>query len=97
MQFSKTGIDIQAVYVIIVKKNKSIAFYARNMGLLYKEVTLMGKVTPIPIGVEFYKNMVSEGYYYVDKTLLIHDLLEKKIQLHYLHVQGVLEKHWHKP
>lgn len=33
---------------------------------------------PIPIGVEFYKQMISEGYYYIDKTLLIRDLLEQK-------------------
>ena len=33
---------------------------------------------PIPIGVEFYKDMISEGYYYVDKTLLIHDILTQK-------------------
>ncbi|MFG6348407.1 MAG: ATP-binding protein [Lachnospiraceae bacterium] len=33
---------------------------------------------PIPIGVEFYKEMIDKGYYYVDKTLLIRDLLEQK-------------------
>ena len=38
----------------------------------------MHRITPIPIGVEFYKQMVSEGYYYIDKTLLIRDLLENK-------------------
>lgn len=38
----------------------------------------MGKIKPIPIGVEFYKQMISKGYYYVDKTLLIRDLLEQK-------------------
>ncbi len=48
------------------------------MGLLYKEVSDMHRITPIPIGVEFYKQMVSEGYYYIDKTLLIRDLLENK-------------------
>jgi len=35
-------------------------------------------IAPIPIGVEFYKQMVSEGYYYIDKTLLIRDLLAQK-------------------
>ena len=29
----------------------------------------------IPIGIEFYKEMIDKGYYYVDKTLLIRDLL----------------------
>ena len=38
----------------------------------------MGNIMPIPIGVEFYKDMISEGYYYVDKTLLIYDILTKK-------------------
>ena len=31
----------------------------------------------IPIGIEFYKRIVDDDYYYVDKTLLIKDLLEK--------------------
>lgn len=53
----------------------------------------MGNIMPIPIGVEFYKDMISEGYYYVDKTLLIYDILTKKARLHYLHIQGVLGKH----
>lgn len=33
---------------------------------------------PIPIGVDFYKEMIDNGYYYVDKTLLIRDLLIQK-------------------
>lgn len=31
---------------------------------------------PIPIGIEFYKDMIDGGYYYADKTLLIRDLLK---------------------
>lgn len=38
----------------------------------------MKDITPIPIGVEFYKDMIGKGYYYVDKTLLIRDLLAQK-------------------
>ncbi len=38
----------------------------------------MQYIAPIPIGVEFYKTMISEGYYYIDKTLLIRDLLSHK-------------------
>ena len=38
----------------------------------------MNKIKPIPIGIEFYKEMIAKGYYYIDKTLLIHDLLEQK-------------------
>lgn len=30
---------------------------------------------PIPIGIEFYKEIIDGGYYYIDKTLLIRDLL----------------------
>ena len=32
---------------------------------------------PIPIGIEFYKDMINGGYYYVDKTLLIRDILKQ--------------------
>ena len=32
---------------------------------------------PFPIGIEFYKKMIDKPYYYVDKTLLIRDLLDK--------------------
>ena len=32
----------------------------------------------IPTGIEFYKEMISEKYYYIDKTLLIRDLLANK-------------------
>lgn len=58
MLLSRTSIDIKIVYVIIVKKNKLIVCCI--MVLLYKEVSDMHRITPIPIGVEFYKQMVSE-------------------------------------
>ncbi|MDE6566223.1 MAG: AAA family ATPase, partial [Lachnospiraceae bacterium] len=32
---------------------------------------------PIPIGIEFYTDMIDGGYYYVDKTLLIRDILKQ--------------------
>ena len=38
----------------------------------------MKRKRPIPIGVEFYKQMIEDGYYYIDKTLLIKDILEQK-------------------
>ena len=38
----------------------------------------MKRKRPIPIGVEFYKQMIEDGYYYIDKTLLIRDILEQK-------------------
>lgn len=34
---------------------------------------------PIPIGVEFYKEMIAKDYYYVDKTLLIKDILDNHV------------------
>jgi hypothetical protein len=34
--------------------------------------------TPLPIGESFFDRMIEGGYYYVDKTLFIRDLLEKK-------------------
>ncbi len=33
---------------------------------------------PLPIGVEFFEKMRSRGYYYVDKTLFIKELIDKK-------------------
>lgn len=33
---------------------------------------------PVPIGIESYKEIIDKDYYYVDKTLLIRDLLDKR-------------------
>ena len=33
---------------------------------------------PLPIGVDIFKQLITEGYYYIDKTLLIKDLLDNK-------------------
>lgn len=33
---------------------------------------------PLPIGVDDFKNIFQKGYYYVDKTLMIKDMLDKK-------------------
>lgn len=33
---------------------------------------------PLPIGIDDFEKLISKGYYYVDKTLLISELLEKK-------------------
>lgn len=33
---------------------------------------------PIPVGVEFFGDFKKDGYYYVDKTLFIKDLIDKK-------------------
>ncbi|GAA0738458.1 AAA family ATPase [Clostridium oceanicum] len=36
---------------------------------------------PLPIGVENFKTMIEKEYYYVDKTLLIKDLIDNKAQV----------------
>ena len=33
---------------------------------------------PLPIGIDDFEKLISKGYYYVDKTWLISELLEKK-------------------
>ena len=33
---------------------------------------------PLPIGVDNFEKLITRGYYFVDKTLLIRELLEKK-------------------
>ena len=35
----------------------------------------------IPIGIEFYREMLDKGYYYVDKTSMIKDLLDSKTKI----------------
>ena len=32
--------------------------------------------TPLPVGVENFEEIIEKGYYYVDKTLLIRDLID---------------------
>ncbi|MBO5461194.1 MAG: AAA family ATPase, partial [Ruminococcus sp.] len=38
----------------------------------------MAEMKPIPIGVEDFKELIQKGYYFVDKTFMIRDLLDKK-------------------
>ena len=33
---------------------------------------------PLPIGVDNFKKVIKEGYCYIDKTMLIKELLDKK-------------------
>ncbi len=38
----------------------------------------MGEKLPLPIGIESYKELIKKSYYYIDKTLLIKELIDKK-------------------
>ena len=33
---------------------------------------------PLPVGVDNFENLMTDGYYFVDKTLLIKEILDKK-------------------
>lgn len=33
---------------------------------------------PLPVGIENYAELIEKGYYYIDKTLLIKDLIDLK-------------------
>jgi len=33
---------------------------------------------PLPIGIEDFDEMIEKGYYYVDKTLFLKELIDKK-------------------
>ena len=37
--------------------------------------------TPLPIGVENFEEIITKGYYYVDKTLLIKDLIDLRAKV----------------
>ena len=48
----------------------------------------------LPIGISDFAEMNQKEFYYVDKTLMIRDLLNNiKQRSHFLRVRGVLEKH----
>lgn len=41
----------------------------------------MAEIKAIPIGVEDFKELVQKNYYFVDKTMMIKDLLEKQAKV----------------
>lgn len=48
---------------------------------------------PLPIGIDDFEKIITDNYYYVDKTLLIKELLDKKVKLPYSCVHAALAKH----
>lgn len=48
-----------------------------NKSEMQQEVIILTLQKKIPIGIEMYKKIIDSNYYYVDKTLLIRDLLEQ--------------------
>ena len=36
------------------------------------------KYKPLLIGIEEFEEMITNGYYYIDKTLIIKELIDKK-------------------
>lgn len=47
---------------------------------------------PLPIGVEDFADLIQNGYYYVDKSLLIEELLDKKGKVNLFTRPAGLEK-----
>ena len=47
---------------------------------------------PLPIGIEDFKKLIQEDYYYIDKTLLIKELLDKKHSVLYLSANELFEE-----
>lgn len=51
----------------------------------------MGKKKAIPIGIDNYRKMTDKPYYYVDKPLIINELLDKGGEVNFFTRPGVLE------
>ena len=46
----------------------------------------------LPIGYDSFEKIISQNLYYVDKTLMIKELLDKKSHVNLLQDRAVLEK-----
>ena len=40
---------------------------------------------PLPIGIDDFEKLITRGYYFVDKTLLIKDLLDNKVDVNFVY------------
>ena len=38
---------------------------------------------PLPVGADIFEKLMAQGYYYVDKTLFIKDLIDKKGEVNF--------------
>lgn len=47
---------------------------------------------PLPVGVDNFEKMMTEGYCYIDKTMMIKELLDLKGEVNLFTVPDVLEK-----
>ncbi len=48
----------------------------------------------LPIGIEFYKKIIDEDYYYVDKTLMIKELLDRQSYVIFIPDPEGSERRW---
>ena len=51
---------------------------------------------PLPIGVDDFKKLIDKNYYYVDKTLLIKELLDNALQINGEETNENLTINWKK-
>ena len=61
------------------------------MAVNYRKEIQMAQLK-LPIGIENFKKIRTEGYYYVDKTDVIRQILDD-VSLHYSHAHVALENH----
>jgi len=58
------------------RKEKQVSGLPNNIATENRPDGGMGMKKPLPIGIENFEDMVTSGYYYVDKTLFIKELLD---------------------
>lgn len=53
----------------------------------------MGEQTKLPVGIENFEEIRSNGYYYIDKTKLIEQLLDNRGKVNLFTRSSAFEKH----
>ncbi len=74
-----TGLINEGYFKGAYKQGKSWRI-PRDFSLSDNELIYNANISPLPIGVSNYKSIVKE-YYYVDKTLLIKDIIDEKARV----------------